>query len=142
MFSKKFLDEVNALYPDWKDLHEAIEHNSGMVGRYLDDASWCVWFSPENILEASSLEELQAKAKIEMRKRKLYKDYMSGKCYESEDDKRAGAGCPRLYGQNTGDRAVLDAFRCYDVFGFIPDCKKFKTGECWKKFDELGLKMH
>ena len=141
MFSKEFLDEVNALYPDWKDLHEAIEQNSGIVGRYLADASY-INFSPEDILKASGLEELQAKAKIAKRKRKLYKDYMSGVCYESENDRRAGAGCPRLYGQNTGDRAVLDAFKCYDVFGFIPDCKKFKTGECWKKFDEQGLKMH
>lgn len=139
MFTQKFIDEAKALYPDWHSLHEAIEKGSGIVGRYLDDAQ-ASGISASDVLRATSLEELKEKAELIKRKEQLYADYRSGRCYENEDDKRKQLGCPRLYGQSTNDLATLDAFECLGV-GYIPSCPKFKTGECWKKFDDLGLAL-
>lgn len=142
LFKEDFLKEIKDLYPLWTDLHEAITHGSlGIIGRYLDDGESGTFHYTE-ILEAKSLEELQNKARIKERKIKLYKSFIDGSCYENENDRREHLGCPRLYAQNSGDREALNAFPCYEVNGWIPGCPKFKTGECWKRFDKLGLKMH
>lgn len=139
-FSKKFIEEVKELYPSFTSLHKAIENGSGMVGRYLDDAEDGK-ISYTKILEANSLEELKQEARRIERRLNLYKSYMSGACYESEEERRKEVGCPRLYAQASADYPVLDAFECLCCHGYIPECPKFKSGECWDRFDELGFKL-
>lgn len=138
VFNQSFIEEAKALYPQWTALHEAIQNNSEIIGRYLDDAAEN-GIHYEDILRATSLEELKEMAGILKRKCELCKAYLSGSCYVSTEEARKNLGCPRLYAQNSDDKAALEAFPCYEVTGWIPDCKKFKTGECWKRFDELGL---
>lgn len=139
MFSKQFIDEAKALYPSWDDLHAAIANESGIVGRYLCDSA-PDGISYQDVLSATSLDALKKKAVIIKRKNDLYMAYCNGSCYQSEAERREHLGCPRLYAQSTDDDAALYAFKCYGVF-HIPSCPKFKTGECWKRFDDLGLKM-
>lgn len=139
MFKKEFIEEAKALYPNWSDLHRAIEQNSGIIGRYLDDET-PDGISYREILAASSLSELKAKAGIIKRQHDLRNAYFSGSCYQTEEDRRCNVGCPRLYAQMTDDDDALHAFQCAGVF-HIPSCPKFKTGECWSRFDELGLQM-
>lgn len=139
MFAKWFIDEAQQLYPGCKGLHDAIRECNPIIGRYLDDGAPS-GISADTILEAESLESLQRQAAIIKRKQNLYHYYMSGKCYEDPEVRRKNAGCPRLYAQANNDKAALDAFFCAGV-GLIPDCPKFRTGECWKRFDELGLVM-
>lgn len=139
MFKQEFIDEAKALYPTWKALHEALENSYGIIGRYLDDSS-PAGISYTEILSASSLAELKEKAMILKRKHDLYRAYMSGACYQTDETRREQLGCPRLYAQATMDEKALDAFQCHGVF-HIPDCPKFKTGVCWDRFDALGLKM-
>lgn len=139
MFTQKFIDEAKALYPTWTDLHNAIASGSGIIGRYLDDST-PDGIGYQEILDASSLDELKQKAMVIKRKNDLYEAYCSGACYSSERDRREQMGCPRLYAQSADDYAALDAFQCIGVF-HIPNCPKFATGECWKRFDELGLTM-
>lgn len=138
-FKKSFIDEAKSLYPTWDDLHEAIKNNWGIVGRYLDDSA-PNGIGYMEILNATSLEELQAKARIIKRKNDLLHAYRSGSCYGTEESRRENVGCPRLYAQMANDDAALDAFQCVGVF-HIPSCPKFKSGECWDRFDSLGLKM-
>ncbi len=139
VFKKDFIDEAKALYPAWDDLHRAIEIGSGMIDRYLDDST-PTGIGYREILAATSLEELKKKALVIKRKNDLFESYRSGSCYQTESDRRECAGCPRAYAQMADDAAALDAFQCYGVF-HIPDCPKFRSGECWRKFDSLGLKM-
>lgn len=139
MFKKEFINEARALYPTWDSLHEAIESGSGIIGRYLDDSTPTA-IDYREVLAATSLEELKRKATLIKRKNDLYESYMSGSCYQTDKERRENVGCPRLYAQMADDDSALRAFQCYGVF-HIPDCPKFKTDECWKRFDELGLKM-
>ncbi len=139
MFRQEFIDEAKALYPGWRGLHDAIASGSGIIGRYLDDST-PDGIGYEEILAASSLSELKEKAMVIKRKNDLYHAYCSGTCYQTDRDRRDQIGCPRLYAQMTDDDAALDAFRCYGVF-HIPSCQKFESGECWERFDELGLNM-
>lgn len=139
MFKKDFISEAKELYPTWDDLHKAIESGSGIIDRYLDDST-PRGIDYREILAATSLDELKKKAMIIKRKNDLFTSYRNGSCYQTEDEKRANTGCPRLYAQRADDEAALNAFDCAGVF-YIPDCPKFKTGECWARFDALGLKM-
>lgn len=139
MYAKWFVDEAKALYPNCDGLHKAIENGSSIVGRYLDDNAPS-GLSCNEVLSAVSLESLQQKAMVVKRKQDLYHAFVSGRCYESDEACRKALGCPRIYAQGANDEEALDAFFCAGV-GFIPDCPKFMTGECWKRFDELGLKM-
>ena len=139
MFKKEFIDEAKCLYPKWNELHEAIQNGSAIIDRYLCDAT-PTSIGYKRILEAQSLEEIKQVAMIIKRKNDLYQSYRTGTCYETEDERRNKMGCPRLYAQNNNDNDALNNFFCYGV-SYIPDCPKFKTGECWRHFDELGLKM-
>ena len=139
MFKKEFISEAKALYPTWNDLHTAIESGLAIVGRYLDDST-PTGINYHEVLSAESLDELKQKAMIIKRKNDLLNAYRSGACYQTECEKRKSVGCPRLYAQMAGDDDTLNAFKCYGVF-HIPSCSKFSSGECWKRFDELGLQM-
>ena len=139
MFKNDFISEAKELYPTWDELHKAIENDSGIIDRYLDDST-PRGIDYREILAATSLDELKKKAMIIKRKNDLLASYRNGSCYQTEDERRINTGCPRLYAQMANDEAAIDAFACPGVF-FIPNCPKFKTGECWARFDELGLKM-
>ena len=84
-FKREFLEEVCALYPTWDRLHEAIRGHSAIVGRYLCDGSQPSGIHYNEILSATSLEELKEKAMILKRKDKLYQSYMDRTCYEEYD---------------------------------------------------------
>lgn len=139
MFAKWFIDEARTLYPGWKELQDAIQTGNPIIGRYLDDAAPS-GMDVDTILRAKSLESLQQCAAIIKRKQYLYHSYVSGKCYDNSEVRRQKAGCPRLYAQANNDEAVLNAFYCAGV-SYIPDCPKYKTEECWRRFDELGFDM-
>lgn len=139
MFSKWFVDEARTLYPGWSDLQAAIASGDPIIGRYLDDAAPS-GIDVNTVLRATSLESLQQKASIIKRKQNLCHAYRSGRCYDDKEARRKNAGCPRLYAQYNNDEDALNAFDCVGVF-CIPDCPKFKTGECWDRFDQLGLTM-
>lgn len=139
MFTESFVKEAKALFPGWTGLHEAIDHgDSQIVMRYLDDNREPGIHYTE-VLSATSLDELKAKAMIIKRKRDLYHSMSSGECYQDEDERRKNFGCPRCYAQSTNDSEALKAFPCCVVF-YFPSCEHYNTGECWAKFDALGLK--
>lgn len=140
MYSEIFIKELHEAFADTQIVVDKVESHDCMAGRWLDDNSETT-ISCYDVVKATSLEELKETARIKILRRKVYGDYMSGKCYSKDEDRKRGAGCPRLYGQNANDGAVLKAFPCHEVWGFIPDCPKYKSGECWKRFDELGLKI-
>lgn len=139
MFAKWFSDEARVLYPGWSDLHKAIAAGDPIVGRYLDDSAPS-GIDVGTVLQAKSLESLQEKASIIKRKQALYHAYISGRCYDDEETRRKNLGCPRLYAQRNNDEDTINTFACVGVF-YIPNCPKFSTGECWDKFDQLGLIM-
>ena len=50
-YSEEFVKKVKTVYPDWKELHKALEKGSQIVGRYLDDSRYFS-MSPAKIVEA------------------------------------------------------------------------------------------
>ena len=72
MYSEKLIKEVKECYPNNKKIHELADEGNVWLGRYLDDS--CGGGIPlDTILTALSLEELQAKARLEKRKVNCYK---------------------------------------------------------------------
>ena len=72
MYSERLINEVRKCYPDNKKMHDLAESGNMFLGRYLDDS--CTGKIPiSQILSATSLEELQAKALLEERKLNCYK---------------------------------------------------------------------
>lgn len=136
MFSSKFIADIKAAYPESKEMHKLAEEGNSFLGRWLDDSVQSI--TSQEVLDAASLEELKEKARRIKMQADLYADFCSGRCYC--EDKRRSKMCPRLYAQGANDTAALDAFFCVGV-SFIPNCPKFDTEECWKRFDELGLTM-
>ena len=65
-----FVHAVKAAYPDWERMHRKLDEGSEFVGRYLDDSR--VLFTPDDILKASSLEELQTEARQAQTREQLY----------------------------------------------------------------------
>ena len=70
-YSADLIKEVKEVYPDDTTMHGLAEAGSVWLGRYLDDSSYNS-ISIENILEATSLEDLQAQATVLKRRRSLY----------------------------------------------------------------------
>lgn len=136
-FTKQFIEDLHKAFGQY--VIDAVEHENPFTGRILDD-SVTTGINYKDILAATSLEELKEKAEKIALQNKVYQDFRSGRCYEDDDTRRQKLGCPRLYAQESGDKAALDAFPCYSI-SYIPNCPKFKTNLCWKKFDELGLNM-
>ena len=133
-YSKEFVDAMDEVFKGWRKYE-----NSGLLLRFMDDNTE-FGIPYYEVLEATSLGKLKAKASRINMKHDLYNAVLSGRCYQDEEEARRQVGCPRLYAQRGNDEAILSAFTCYGVF-CIPDCPKFKTGECWKRFDELGFKI-
>lgn len=136
-FTKQFIEDLHKVFSPY--VIEAVESENDMAGRILDD-NVETSINYKEILVATSLDELKKKAEKIALQNKVYHDFHSGRCYENDEAKRQKLGCPRIYAQESGDKAALDAFPCYSV-SYIPSCPKFKTSICWRKFDELGLKM-
>lgn len=61
-YSKEFIAKVKEVLPHDKKIHEMAERGEYFLGRYLDDAS-DTKMSIDTILLATSLEELQKKAR-------------------------------------------------------------------------------
>ena len=70
-----FVKEVKAAYPDWKELHSALDNGSPMVGRYLDDSARHS-ISNADILKADSLGELQQRAALQAVGVDLYRTWV------------------------------------------------------------------
>ena len=62
---------VKEVYPDYPKMHELANEGSVWLGRYLDDSSQGS-VAIDDILKATSLEELKDKALLIKRKRELY----------------------------------------------------------------------
>lgn len=64
-----FAARVKDVYPEWTELHTAIEHNYEIAGRMLDDA--CdIRYNPGKILLSKSEQQLLKK------KSKLYEEWL------------------------------------------------------------------
>lgn len=134
MYSKQFTEAMDIAFPGWRKYE-----NSSMLDRFMDDNTE-YGIPYQEVLAASSLGELKAKASRIKMKHDLFHSFRTGACFQDQSEARKNLGCPRIYAQNAQDEAALEAFTCYGVF-HIPDCPKFATGECWKRFDELGFTM-
>lgn len=73
-YSADLIREVRELYPDSPKMIELAQEGSVWLGRYLDDS--CPSGIPINdVLLATSLDELQKKARLYKRKIDLYKKW-------------------------------------------------------------------
>jgi len=73
-YTQELIDEVKELYPDSAEMHKLAESGGVFLGRYLDDSS-PTGFPIDEILLATSLEEIQKKARLMKRKVQLYKKW-------------------------------------------------------------------
>lgn len=73
-YTQDLIDEVKELYPDSKEMIAHAESGSVWLGRYLDDSVpyGMPW---EEIINATSLYDLQGKARLAKRKLTLYKKW-------------------------------------------------------------------
>ena len=131
-YSDQFTEAMDAVFPNWRRFE-----SSGLLDRYMDDNIES-GIPYQEVLSASSLAELKAKASRIKMKHDLHYALRTGTCFSNQSDARKEIGCPRLLAQSTDDLKMLEAFSCDGVF-CIPDCPKFASGECWKRFDELGF---
>lgn len=70
-YTQELIDEVKELYPDSIEMHELADSGNAFLGRWLDDSSQG-GFPIDTILLATSLDDLQKKARVIKRKRELY----------------------------------------------------------------------
>jgi len=70
-YTRELINEVKELYPNSFEMHKLAESGNAFLGRYLDDNSQG-GFGVNEILLATSLDELQKKARIMKRKIQLY----------------------------------------------------------------------
>lgn len=73
-YPEDFKTRVKNAYPNWEGLHRRLDSGDCFVGRFLDDSS-STTISLDTVLAATSLEELQNKAKAEQEKVELYKEW-------------------------------------------------------------------
>ncbi len=73
-YSQDLIDEVKELYPNSKEMHKHANNGSVWLGRYLDDSA-PRGLSAREVLMATDLHELQEKARVIERKRKIYKKW-------------------------------------------------------------------
>lgn len=70
-YTRELISEVKELYPNDHKMHELAENGNVFLGRYLDD-SCSSSINIDTILLATSLEEIQQKARLMKRKVQLY----------------------------------------------------------------------
>ena len=73
-YTKELIDEVKELFPTSKEMHKLAEEGNAFLGRYLDDSS-PTGVAIDEVLTATSLDELQRKARGYKRKVQLYKKW-------------------------------------------------------------------
>lgn len=74
MYTQDLINEVKELYPNDKAIHAAAEQGNAFLGRYLDDSS-PTGLPLDEILLATSLQQLQDKARMYKRRVELYKKW-------------------------------------------------------------------
>jgi len=82
IYPPEFIKEVREIYPNSKGIEECIKIESPFLGRYLDDARYGIGVSADEILNATSLTEIQDKVKIHKKKEGIYSEWC--KLYEKE----------------------------------------------------------
>ncbi len=70
-YTRELINEVKELYPNSPEMHRLAENGDAFLGRYLDDSS-PTGISIDEVLLATSLDELQKKVRIAKRKVQLY----------------------------------------------------------------------
>lgn len=75
-YPEDFKNRVKKAFPTWYELHRRLDSEDVLVGRYLDDNSPTA-FPFSTILTATSLEELQEKAKAAQEKVELYHEWFN-----------------------------------------------------------------
>jgi hypothetical protein len=71
MYTEKLIKEVKECFPTYTEMHKLADAGSVWLGRYLDDSTLrCMPL--DTILTASSLEELQDKARFIKRQENCY----------------------------------------------------------------------
>lgn len=76
-YSAEFVNKAKAEYPNWTELHKALDSGNEFVGRYLDDSSQG-GISPDEIvklIDQNKVQELRKKADQLIRRKKLYSDW-------------------------------------------------------------------
>ena len=73
-YTQELINEVKELYPNSAEMHRLAESGNAFLGRYLDD-SCDSGIGLDEILLATSLDELQKKAREMKRKVLLYKKW-------------------------------------------------------------------
>ena len=74
-YPKKFKERVKKVYPNWEELHRALDRGDPLVGDYLY-SHFCFGIPCNVILAATSLEALQSKVREQEEKNNLYKDWV------------------------------------------------------------------
>lgn len=74
-YSQNFIGKCKKVYPNCVELDSALRLKLPVVGDYLEDLTNRVKITPEDILNAKSLEELQCKALIIQERINLYKEW-------------------------------------------------------------------
>jgi hypothetical protein len=74
MYTKDLIQEVKELYPNSEKMIELAESGNAFLGRYLDDSS-ATAINIDRVLLATSLDEIQAEARLMKRKFNLYKKW-------------------------------------------------------------------
>ena len=74
MYSPELIREVKELYPNSPEMHQLADSGNAFLGRYLDDSSPS-GVPINEVLLATSLDELQKKARNMKRKVDLYKKW-------------------------------------------------------------------
>jgi hypothetical protein len=70
IYPDDFKDAVYKAYPDWAEIHQALEDGSEMVGRYLSDAPSMV--DPQDILLCETIEQAKVLARRALAQKRLY----------------------------------------------------------------------
>ena len=73
-YPEDFKKRVKEIYPERKDLHRMLEYGLLIVGQILDDAA-PKGMNFEEVLNATSLEELQESARLQKAKYDLYLEW-------------------------------------------------------------------
>ena len=74
MYTPELIREVKELYPNSPEMHQLADNGNAFLGRYLDDSS-PTGVPINDVLLATSLDELQKKARNMKRKVELYKKW-------------------------------------------------------------------
>jgi hypothetical protein len=81
-YPQEFIGRCKAVYPTWTELHVRLERGDTFAGRYLDDARHAAGVSTNEVLSATSLEEVQAQARLADEKTALYVEW--GRLYDEQ----------------------------------------------------------